>query len=104
MTSIMDDMATFGATLDALTATLGNLCPHSTANGSFYDRGGADAWYGRPRDPHCYLGPERYPARTEAQRAAYLKGYADTLARGDREEYDRDFGELYDNDTEEAQL
>lgn len=53
-------------------------------NGSPYDRGSADAWYGRPYNPH------KYPKGTykcdpvfltdEEELAAYKAGYEDTYS------------------------
>ena len=56
-------------------------------HGGPYDRGSADAWYGRPADPHYYVGApydsELVPEdrMTEAELAAYLAGYAEQRGR-----------------------
>lgn len=53
-------------------------------HGGPYDRGSADAWYGRPFDPHYYTGAtyatERVEAKdmTDAEVAAYKAGYGET--------------------------
>lgn len=65
----------------------------STEHGSPYDRGSADSYYGRPRDPHWY--PEgTYKGRrvTEAQMTpdeivAYHAGYDDNEDSGDHKEW-----------------
>jgi hypothetical protein len=48
-------------------------------NGSPYDRGGADAWYGRPRDPHKYPSGtykgERVALTDPQEIEAYNTGY-----------------------------
>lgn len=66
--------------------TLTKTPAYDTRHGGPYDRGSADSYYGRPRDPHWY--PEgtyhgrRVPmeemSATEIQ--AYLAGYGDNEA------------------------
>lgn len=58
-------------------------------HGGPYDRGSADAYYGRPRDPHwwpqgTYHG-ERVEARdmTQAELDAYELGYREQEASGE---------------------
>lgn len=56
-----------------------------TSHGSPYDRGSADAYYRRPRDPHYWPNGTYEGARVEAkdmtslQRAEYEKGYAEQV-------------------------
>lgn len=58
-------------------------------HGSPYDRGSADAYYGRPRDPHYWpqgtYNGERVEARdmTTGQIAEYDRGYKEQVASGD---------------------
>lgn len=52
----------------------------SQDHGSPYDRGGADAWYGRGPAPHWYpegtYNGERVTQLTEEERIEYLWGYS----------------------------
>lgn len=52
-------------------------------HGSPYDRGCADAWYGRPADPHKYplgLYPQGRVALVESSEIeAYMHGYNETF-------------------------
>ena len=56
---------------------------HNERHGGAYDRGSADAWYGRPCQPHYYVGDSYFSDRVEkadmneAEIAAYMKGYGD---------------------------
>jgi hypothetical protein len=56
-------------------------------HGSAYDRGGADAYYGRPKEPHYYpsgtYNSERVTALTAEELAAYHLGYDSQTARKD---------------------
>jgi len=58
----------------------------STANGSLYDRGRADAYYKRNPDPHWWpegtYNGERVIAQTEREIAEYLDGYDDQVKSG----------------------
>lgn len=66
---------------------------YDTSHGSPYDRGGADSYYGRGRDPHWY--PEgTYNGRrrdmsemTAEQVQAYLAGYEDNERFGDKKDW-----------------
>lgn len=55
-----------------------------TRHGGAYDRGSADAWYGRPPEPHYYVGATYASTRIDAQDMsaeeieAYMAGYDDT--------------------------
>ena len=50
-------------------------------HGGAYDRGSADAWYGREVNPHYYLGDTYQSLKvekadmTEEEIAAYMAGY-----------------------------
>ena len=61
-------------------------------NGSLYDRGSADSYYGRPRDPHWYpLGTghgTRVTGLTEDERREYMAGYDDNEQFGDKKNWD----------------
>jgi len=53
-------------------------------HGGAYDRGSADAWYGREVNPHYYLGDTYQSPKvekadmTEEEIAAYMAGYNET--------------------------
>ena len=57
---------------------------YDTRHGGAYDRGGADAWYGREFDPHYFVGDSYQSQRVELAEmtadeiAAYTAGYRDT--------------------------
>lgn len=57
------------------------------SHGSLWDRGSADSYYGRPRDPHYYpdgsYNGERVTDLTPEQVKEYLGGY----------EWNEDFGD-----------
>lgn len=60
-------------------------------HGSLFDRGSADSYYGRPRDPHywtngSYRG-EKVVDLTEAEREEYLAGYDYNEQYGDKKNY-----------------
>lgn len=61
-------------------------------HGSLFDRGSADSYYQRPRDPHYYpLGTghgERITDLTPEQVKAYLDGYAYNEQFGDKKSWD----------------
>jgi hypothetical protein len=52
-----------------------------TRHGGAYDRGSADAWYGRPAEPHYFTGDTYQSTKIEAvdmseeEIAAYMAGY-----------------------------
>lgn len=56
-------------------------------HGGAYDRGGADAFYGRPKKPHYYLGGsyngEAVTALTPEEIAEYMRGYDECTDRKD---------------------
>jgi hypothetical protein len=55
-----------------------------TRHGGAYDRGSADAWYGRPAAPHYFTGKTYQSTKIEAvdmseeEIAAYMAGYNET--------------------------
>jgi len=60
-------------------------------HGSLYDRGSADSYYGRTRDPHYggvggYSG-ERVSVNDEASVAEYMAGYNYNEQYGDKKNY-----------------
>lgn len=60
-------------------------------HGCLFDRGGADSYYGRPRDPHYGgvggdSGP-RVDSLNEEERAEYLAGYEDNERSGSKKEW-----------------
>jgi hypothetical protein len=64
---------------------------YDTSHGSYYDRGSADSYYGRAKDPHRggvggNSGP-RLPAFTDEDREAYMAGYAWNERYGDKKEW-----------------
>lgn len=64
-----------------------------TRHGGAYDRGSADAYYQRPRDPHYYTGDTYNSTKIPSQDmsaeelAAYEQGYADQVESGDFKYY-----------------
>ncbi len=66
-----------------------------TRHGSLYDRGGADSWYSRPRDPHWWyrtgLSPSGYKRITDLtpeEIAEYQAGYDDNEESGGKKLWD----------------
>ena len=60
-------------------------------HGCLYDRGSADSYYGRTRDPH-YGGVggdsgQRISVNDDASVAEYMAGYNDNEASGDKKEW-----------------
>jgi len=55
-----------------------------TRHGGAYDRGSADAWYGRPARPHYFTGDTHQSTEieevdmSEEEIAAYMAGYNET--------------------------
>jgi hypothetical protein len=55
-----------------------------TRHGGAYDRGSADAWYGRAVEPHYFTGATYASTKIEAvdmseeEIAAYMEGYYET--------------------------
>jgi hypothetical protein len=63
-----------------------------TTHGSPWDRGGADSYYGRPRDPHWggVGGPRGYRRETDLSQSeiqAYHAGYDWNELYGDRKDW-----------------
>ena len=60
-------------------------------HGSLYDRGGADSWYDRPRDPHWWPegtgNGQRIDDLDEQQVLEYLAGYEDNEESGGKKQY-----------------
>jgi hypothetical protein len=60
------------------------ITQYDTRHGSAYDRGSADAWYGREFDPHYFVGASFQSDRvafadmTAEEIVAYTAGYRDT--------------------------
>jgi hypothetical protein len=67
---------------------------YDTRHGGPFDRGSADSYYGRPRQPHYFNGPtynsdrikEGLMTREEIQ--AYLAGYQYNEQFGDKKSWD----------------
>ena len=61
------------------------------SHGSLWDRGSADSYYGRPRDPHYYpdgsYNGERVTDLTPEQIQEYLDGYEWNEKHGDKKDY-----------------
>lgn len=61
---------------------------YSTRHGGPYDRGTADAWYGREFNPHYFVGDTYNSTRLELvdmsahEITAYTAGYGDTEFNG----------------------
>ena len=64
-----------------------------TRHGSPYDRGSADSYYGRPRQPHYYMADTgssprvTYKDMTPDEVEAYHAGYDDNEESGDKKEW-----------------
>ena len=62
-------------------------------HGGAYDRGAADYYYRRPRQPHYFMGGTNTSPRvdeqnmTEDEVVAYHKGYDDAELDGDQKDY-----------------
>jgi hypothetical protein len=61
---------------------------YNSRHGGPFDRGTADSWYGRPKEPHYFVGATAVTAKvnikdmTESEVVDYLAGY----------EWNEDFG------------
>ena len=51
---------------------------HDQSHGSAYDRGSADAWYHRPKNPHKMVGNQKVKLTDPADLKAYYAGYEKT--------------------------
>jgi hypothetical protein len=64
---------------------------YMAAHGSPFDRGSADSYYGRAREPHKYPNGTgnlpRVEELTEAERQEYMAGYAYNEEFGDKKSY-----------------
>ena len=66
---------------------------YDNRHGGPFDRGCADYWYHRPPSPHYYLNGTGTSTRiervgmTRAEVEAYLSGYAEAEAQGDRKDW-----------------
>lgn len=62
------------------------------SHGSLWDRGSADSYYQRPRDPHYYpdgsYNGERITDLTPEQVKEYLDGYEWNEKHGDKKSWD----------------
>lgn len=62
-------------------------------HGGAWDRGSADSYYGRPRDPHLYVGEAYTTERvgrdqmTDKEVRAYLAGYQWNEQYGDKKDW-----------------
>jgi hypothetical protein len=58
-------------------------------HGGPYDRGGADSYYGRPFNPHYFVGDTHFSDKVSLEEmspeeiVAYTKGYNDNEEAGD---------------------
>jgi hypothetical protein len=65
----------------------------SSRHGGPYDRGSADSYYGRPRNPHYYKGPTQtsplveIDGMTDEEIKEYHLGYDDNEASGDKKDW-----------------
>ena len=65
-------------------------------HGGPYDRGSADFWYGRPYEPHYFVGGTYTSDKVELadmtaeEITAYPAGYRDAEARGDQKDWGDD--------------
>ena len=64
-----------------------------TRHGGAYDRGGADSYYGREREPHYFTDGSYQSTKIEEvdmsaeEIAAYNQGYDDNEASGSKKDY-----------------
>jgi hypothetical protein len=60
-------------------------------HGGPYDRGSADSWYSRPREPHYYVGgtgtSAKVTALTAEEVAAYHAGYDKNEKSGGKKDW-----------------
>jgi hypothetical protein len=66
---------------------------YTQVHGNPFDRGSADSYYGRPRDPHKYPSGTYKGLRVDlkpgtAEHKAYMAGYDWNEANGDKKCYD----------------
>jgi len=73
----------------------GNTMTHDQRHGGAYDRGGADYFYGRERDPHYFTGGTSSPnceTRITDLTASEIKAYNDGFDDGERDGAQKDWG------------
>jgi len=62
-----------------------------TRHGGCFDRGSADSYYGRPVEPHYYVGDtlasEKVTELTEEELKEYMAGYAWNEQFGDKKDW-----------------
>jgi hypothetical protein len=74
--------------------TLETRTQYDQRHGGPFDRGAADSWYSRPRDPHFYSGDTGTSERIDEQQMyaeeiqAYLAGYQYNEQFGGKKDYD----------------
>ena len=79
---------------DQITLIKFNGKTYEQEHGNAFDRGSADSWYHRPRNPHFYIGDTSSSERiNEAQMSpqevqAYLAGYQWNEQFGGKKDYD----------------
>ena len=62
-------------------------------HGGPFDRGGADFWYGRPHEPHYFVGATYKTDKVELadmtpeEITAYTAGYREAEERGDQKDW-----------------
>jgi hypothetical protein len=66
---------------------------YTQVHGNPFDRGSADSYYGRPRDPHKYPSGTYKGLRVDlqpgtAEHKAYMAGYDWNEANGDKKSWD----------------
>jgi hypothetical protein len=67
---------------------------YNARHGGPFDRGSADSWYGRPREPHYYVGDTGTSTRLEEvdmsakEIADYYAGYDHNEQFGGKKNYD----------------
>ena len=67
--------------------------PYTTRPGRPFDRGAADSWYGRPFNPHYFVGTTNMSEKVEmaqmtaAEIAAYTAGYRWNEDAGGKKDY-----------------
>ena len=70
------------------------MAKYDHRHGGAYDRGSADSYYGRPKNPHYYIGPTSPGAQmvsenkmTPSEIIAYNAGYDDNERSGDKKNW-----------------
>jgi len=78
--------------IDKVTKYQFNGKTYEQQHGNAFDRGSADSYYGRPRDPHCYpagtyKGDKVVLEPGTAAYEAYMAGYDYNEANGDKKDW-----------------